>query len=53
MKKAIEKIKNENINESNINPIVIGSLSNLKLIYINAAEIETSIDDISNIFIII
>ena len=49
-KKPIEKIKNENTNESSIRPIVIGNLRNLKLTYINEAEIETKIDDISNIF---
>ena len=33
-------MKNENINDNNINPIVMGNLRNLKLIYINEADIE-------------
>ena len=52
MTKPSKKIQNENINESNISPIVIGSLRNLKLIYIKKADIETKRDDISNTFII-
>ena len=44
------KIKNDNINDKSITPIVIGILISLKFKYINAAETLTNKDDISNIF---
>ena len=53
LKNPNKKIKNDKTKESNINPMVIGSLRNLKLIYINKAEIETKSEEISKIFIVI
>ena len=46
------KERNEKIKESIITPIVIGILMNLKLINIKAADIDTRIDDISNMLIL-
>tara|TARA_Y100001970_G_C14191879_1_gene835881 strand:+ start:1220 stop:1420 length:201 start_codon:yes stop_codon:yes gene_type:complete len=47
----VKNINNDKTKESDINPIVIGSLRNLKFKYIKAADIVTKIEDISNIFI--
>ena len=44
------EIRNDKINDSNMTPIVIGILINLKFKYIKAAEIVTRREDISNIF---
>ena len=50
-KNPIINIHNDKINESNISPIVIGSLRYLKLMYINREDTQTNIDEISKIFI--